>query len=227
MNYASVQQGLEWVRSYLRPYLQVDLSYTTSQEQVVGWRGYVGGVDRNVYYPLEYQYLLDHGQYSFLLSDASFLQMYYRFGEDGLEMARLAYYPAPIRLKATSGDFLDAAERSLERGDDQMFDHLYNWYETIDERRDMPLNVSHLRFDFDKRAQGHAPSHLQFGAIQELRISAEFFPQPIAFVELIRPCLELDAQPIGMDALRHAANNQCQLVERPDSICLRRFPRRA
>lgn len=220
MNFHAVTQGIELARRYLRPMLQVDLSLAMPSTRTVGWRNRVAGINRDVYYPLEYQYLLDRSQYSFLLSDSSFLQMFYRFDDAGLVAARLAYYPAPLRLSVRGDDFLSAAEAMGAAEDSAMFDHLLNWYEAIDERRDLPLNSSHFRFDFDRGAASHPPSHMQFGAIQELRISADHFPLPLAFVELIRPCIS-DMGPIAASDLQHARNHRWVVESPTQCICVR------
>ncbi|MFX4952881.1 DUF2290 domain-containing protein [Acinetobacter baumannii] len=62
----------------------------------ISWRNYRSGILKNLSYPREYQILLDHFQYSFLLKDNSFIQFYYEFDdEDNLVSCRLAYYPVP------------------------------------------------------------------------------------------------------------------------------------
>lgn len=218
-SFASVQQGLEYARSILLPVLQVDRTQVDVNSQTITWHNRVKGINRDAYYPLEYQYLLDKGQYSFLLSDASFLQMYYSFRDNALQSARLAYYPAPLRLRARSEDFLDAAE-SFSELDETMFDHLYNWYEAIEERRDLPLNTSHLRFDFDARAISHAKSHIQFGAIQDVRLSADHYPMPVSFLQAVADCISVTIAGESAE-VGHARNNIFPLPDDYPLLCLR------
>lgn len=216
MRSAQAIHGLEIARSFLRPVIQVDRTLVLAEERCITWTGRVPGVVRDVYYPLEYQYLIDRGQYSFLLTDGSFLQVFYRFNdEDVLQAARLAYFPTPLRLSHRAEDLLDAAENVMD-SNDPIFDHLYNWYEAIDERRDLPLNTSHFRFDYDVRATTHAPAHLQFGAMQEVRIPASNVPLPIAYLEVLISCLGCGAD-MDPRSLAHARNNCLQLA-RPSAL---------
>ncbi|ATS37578.1 MULTISPECIES: DUF2290 domain-containing protein [Xanthomonas] len=203
---AAVQQGMQHVRSVLRPILQVDRAIVGSSG-VITWANRQRGIDRDIYYALEYQYLIDNAQYSFLLQDGSFVQMYYEFSALGLLKARLAYYPPPLRVNARAVDFLSAAESFYETQDgEKIGDHLFNWYEAIEENRDLPLNTSHLRFDFDRGVTSHAPSHIQYGALQDLRLAADCFPMPASFIEILSPMLGLDLDVSSVE-VNHARNN--------------------
>jgi len=216
---AAVRQGLEYAKNVLRPVLQVDRSLVDVGAQVVTWPNRVRGINRDAYYPLEYQFLLDRAQYSFLLTDSSFLQVYYQFEGAVLRAARLAYYPRPMRLNARAEDFLAGAE-SFWDVDEVMGDHLYNWYEAIEERRDLPLNTSHLRFDYDADVISHSKSHLQYGAIQDIRVSADHFPMPVSFIEAVADCLALSLDGVSVE-VGHARNNSFPVKGTYPLVCLR------
>jgi acyl-CoA thioesterase len=47
-----------------------------------------------------------------------------------------------------------------------------------------PSNTSHVRFDYDPEVKAHSPSHLQLSGLHEFRIPANYFPQPLAFIQL-------------------------------------------
>lgn len=185
MRFALVQQGIQHVREQLSNSTQTDNIQVQANDKCISWRGRSSGIQRDIYYPLEYQYLLDRQQYSILLSDASFLQLYYQFDcQDKLKAARLAYFPPPIQTIDSVNDLTDGADAAFEREDELLFEHLYNSVELLDKNGIAPTNTSHIRFDFDKSVQSHAPSHLQFGGIQDFRIPCDFVPQPLAFVQL-------------------------------------------
>ena len=133
---------------------------------------------------------MDTQQYSILLKDSSFFQFYYQFEKSGkLKTARLAYYPKPVQTPHLQEDLLNAGEDALERQDNDLYDHLYNWVELLETDIGRPANTSHFRFDFDSKVISHSKSHLQFGAIQEFRVPANSFPLPVAFIELCSPLL--------------------------------------
>lgn len=191
MNFALACQGLQHAVSYLNSLTQVDNTTTSSSAKYIGWQGRKTGIQKNVYYPIEYQYLLDTQQYSLLLSDSSFFQFYFQFdSEDCLKSSRLAYYPKPVRTSHEEDDLLSAADGALDRQDEDLYNHLFNWVELLETDIGKPANTSHIRFDYDSNVSVHSKSHLQFGAIQELRIPSNSFPLPIAFVEL---CLSMTA----------------------------------
>lgn len=104
MNFHLVSQGLKNAEKYLQKITQINNSVIFAADRTVGWGNRKKGIFKGVYYPLEYQALIDSQQYSFLLSDGSFFQFYYEFSldkEEELKMARLAFYPKPISTKDT------------------------------------------------------------------------------------------------------------------------------
>lgn len=220
MRFALAHQGVLNAVGSLRGILQVDNVEMREADRLITWVGRSAGIVRGVYYPMEYQALLDRQQYSVLLADGSFFQFFYQFDErDRLKAARLAFYPRPMPTSDSMCDVLDAAESAMERNDEDLFEHLYNWTELLEASGRPLTNTSHIRFDYDSSAQGHAVSHLQLGAIQELRVPANFFPQPRAFVQLCqRLCAGLGT--IETDVLRFEVNNVLRLPPPGDVIVL-------
>lgn len=188
MNFAIASQGLNQVATTLFSLTQVNNIAIDRTAKNIGWYGRKPGIQKNVYYPIEYQYLLDTQQYSLLMTDSSFFQFFFDFNDaDELVSARLAYYPCPVKTSHDADTLLDAAEAALDREDNDLYDHLFNWVELLETDIGKPANTSHFRFDFDSKVTAHSKSHLQFGAIQEFRIPANSFPLPAAFIQLCSP----------------------------------------
>lgn len=185
MNFAHIQQGINHALDHLSEITQISNVDIDQDTKCVTWKGRTTGIQRGVYYPFEYQYLLDHQQYSVLLSDASFFQFFYHFNDRGeLKAARLAYYPRPVYTIDSQDSLTEAADAALDRDDNLLFEHLFNWVELLETASNRPANTSHIRFDFDVAVQTHSRSHLQFGGVQNFRIPSDFVPQPLAFVQL-------------------------------------------
>lgn len=182
MKIADVLQSLELIKQSLSQNIQNDLVRHSKEE--VSWIGYRHGIFKNQYYPLEYQWLLDNRQYSYLLSNGAFLQFYYCFDDEGLLSGRAALYPRPIPSNCTEEEIWEAAESSQDM-DNQFSEYLLNVVEEIEMTGIIPPNTSHIRFDYDRKATSHEQSHLQFGGINDIRIPSDFFPTPYAFIELI------------------------------------------
>lgn len=214
MRYAMAAQAVTSTREFLKSVTQVDCISTQPGNRIITWSGRKPGIFKNVYYPLEYQYLIDNHQYSLLLADGSFFQFFYEFDhEDILTKARLAYYPRPISTSDTLETLVTAADEALDRDDEALYEHIFNWVEYMEIQKKSPSNTSHVRFDYDSEVNSHAPSHIQFSGMQELRVPAEFYPLPLTFIELCLPMLTLDhALDIG------AINFECRsrhVLERP------------
>lgn len=160
-----------------------------------------------MYYPMEFQFMLDTQQYSLLLSDQSFFQFYYQFDDnDVLQKARLAYYPMPTNVDVTQEEVIEGAETALDKEDSDIFNHLYNLAELMELHRLTPVNTSHVRFDYDSTCTAHEPAHIQYGGLNDLRLPANFVPQPLAFVELVHPLLRKEDE-IAAARLGHARNH--------------------
>lgn len=190
MNYAMAKQAVLNAKDFLKAITQVDCISCQSQSKTITWSGRKPGILKNVYYPIEYQYLLDNHQYSLLLSNGSFFQFFYEFDQnDTLHKAKLAFYPKPISTSDTVQTLSDAANDALDRDDEILFDHIFNWVEYMEIENKSPSNTSHVRFDYDKEVTSHSKSHIQFSGVQEFRVPAEFYPLPLTFIELCLPML--------------------------------------
>lgn len=190
MRLAHARQGLNNAVTYLSKAIQVQNTMVSEIDRTISWGGRTPGILKGIFYPLEYQFLLDRQQYSVLLSDGSFFQFYYLFDTEGeLRQARLAFFPPPVSTRDSIEDLWDAAEGALDRDDQQLYDHLYNWTEWLEIKQRAPSNTSHIRFDFDRDVTSHCQAHIQFSGVQELRVPADFVPQPLAFVQLCETML--------------------------------------
>jgi hypothetical protein len=217
MRFAHAKQGVINAVAALSHVVQTNNIHVDDNERTISWFNRLSGFQKDLYYPIEYQALLDKQQYSLLLADGSFLQIFYDFaGGDELRSARLALYPQPIDTRVTEEDLLIAAEEALDRQDEELYEHLYNWTELIELKRRLPANTSHIRFDFDSTVVTHSVAHLQLGAIQEFRVPADFFPQPLGFVQLCRTLigggLEIPSPELGFE------RNNVMRVVRPDDL---------
>lgn len=217
MKFSQVQQSINHVLQCLKPVLQANHIEIEDGGSSFSWRNRQTGIGQNIYYPVEYQHLIDTHQYSLLLQDGAFFQFYYRFDDkDKLISGRLAYYPPPIKTIDTVADLLGAAEAAIDREDDALYDHLFNWAELLESNKSVPANTSHIRFDYDPRTVAHEPSHLQFSGINELRLPSNFFPQPYAFIQLVAPLINGINEKNGTH-IGHARNN-CFLLPTVDAL---------
>ncbi len=217
MRFSHAQQGIRHAQDHLSKVTQTGNVQVLQNDKTISWHGRLSGIQRDIYYPLEYQYLLDRHQYSILLSDGSFFQFYYRFdSQEKLKSAKLAYYPRPISIPDSLDDLIVGAEAALERDDDLMYEHLYNTVELLEKNGVIPTNTSHIRFDYDYRAQSHAASHLQLGGIQDFRIPSNFVPQPLAFVQLCESLI-CGCDEFALAHINFAKNNHLE-TEKPSQI---------
>jgi hypothetical protein len=213
-------QGLNNTQAHLAPIIQVNNIQINQGERIISWKGSTPGIIKGVYYPLEYQFLLDRHQYSLLLSDGSFFQFFYQFdNNDDLVRAKLAFYPAPVPTRDSNDEISEAAEQALDRGEEALYEHLYNWTELMEIRGKLPSNTSHVRFDFDRDVTTHSKSHLQFGGVQEFRVAASFFPQSLAFVQLCESLLA-GVGPLAAAQMGFERNHPLSLVRPSSLICL-------
>jgi hypothetical protein len=211
MKHADVTQSIEHIRSALSAWIQADLVVISKQE--ISWRDYRTGVFSNEYYPLEYQWLLDHRQYSFLLRDSSFLQFYYAFDDAGILSARAALYPKPLSIKVSEDELFNAAEIAQDMEEQELSDHFLNVVEEMEKRSIYPSNTSHVRFDFDREVRSHSKAHIQFGGLNDVRIEADFVPMPYAFVEIIASAFQGFQLSHDAKAQAHSRNKALRKVE--------------
>lgn len=210
MNYSDVRQSLNHVVEILSPIVQQKLIDFDDLQTTISWYKRESGVYDKVYYPVEYQKLVDRHQYSIILNDGSFFQFYYHFNRNILISAKLAYYPVPTGCKSDLDEILDIADTALDKEDEHLFQHLFNWNDLLSIGKHFPINTSHIRFDYDSSVESHEPSHLQFGGVNKLRLPADFYPLPYAFVILVYDLL--DGCDIQLSQhISHARNNKLKL----------------
>lgn len=213
MKIADIAHSLLNVERLLQRDIQTKLVLTTQNS--ISWRGYKPGILNNMYYPMEYQWLLDNQQYSYLLSNGAFLQFYYLFNGDGkLKSGRAALYPRPISSNSTPSDIYKAAEDAISTENDDLGDYLLNIVEEFELTGVTPSNTSHLRLDFDASVETHDCAHIQFGGMNNIRISANFFPTPYGFIEIIADALSDLEHPIVFDSghIAHANRNSLHKI---------------
>ena len=132
-------------------------------------------------YARTYERLLNESQYTFLLIDNSFIQLYFFWDKAGLKNARLAYYPVPVRI---TEDQQDLEEYIAETGIDileEFYLGLSSWMELgID-----VVNTSELRVDYDRDVESHAPCHLQLSSLNNIRIDFDRLINPLIFWDWI------------------------------------------
>lgn len=182
MDFRSVSLSLEKISSlYKNKILTTNFCANAS---LVSWNNYIPLINKRYSYLWEYQYLLNERQYSFLLSDNSFFQFFYEFDNAGaIKKAKLAYYPYPIissSAKKIEDLFAIYELLGLDISDE-------SWIEMLRES-DSDIRIgrtSHFRMDFDLKADSHDKSHLQYSALNELRISSKVVLNPFVFIHSV------------------------------------------
>lgn len=150
--------------------------------QIISWNNYKSGILKNLSYPREFQILLDNFQYSFLLKDNSFIQFYYEFDNDeNLKSCRLAYYPVPKFCDEKLDDF----ESYSESCNEWLAEFYYDVMIDMMQNDRSIFNNSHLRFDYDSTVTSHSKCHLQFGGINDFRITSKYIVSPFCFFHKI------------------------------------------
>jgi hypothetical protein len=111
------------------------------------------------------------GQYSFLLSDSSALQLQYRFANNGENLlgARLAFYKQPVGFAEESEGPSPAKEQIVPL---EEYSRPVEW----------------IRLDFDPMAARpviHPAAHFHVGGLTDARIAVCGVPTPRQFIEFI------------------------------------------
>lgn len=169
----------------------------------ISWARYEPGIYTDLAYHEEYRKLIDKGQYSILLKDQSFIQLYYSFDKQAIKKARLAYYPNPYDLSDidyTNDEITELMEGGMSHED------------IIGSLK--PKHHTHLRIDYDGAVKTHSKTHLQFSAINTLRIDMEYCLLPMAFLNFIienfYPSVYEQVNKIQsyIQSVKHANNNK-------------------
>ncbi|WP_299791437.1 DUF2290 domain-containing protein [uncultured Shewanella sp.] len=182
MDKKSISSNIEQVCTYFKKIIISDLNINNTMGQTISWNNYQAGIDKAVCYQREYQKLLDNQQYSILFVDSSFIQLFYKFDDKGdLELARLAYYPHPKKMEESSEDLFDYAENASE----PMQNIYLEMIDLLDDDEEIFSNNSHIRFDYDCNVKSHSKAHLQFGGINDFRITTSKIISPFIFLDSI------------------------------------------
>lgn len=156
--------------------LIIDVNYCMVGNSIT-WSDYTSGIHNHVNYYYEYRWIIDHRQFSLLLTDGGALQFYYHFEGDELLSSRQCYYPPPLH------GVEDYGELDLEMSLDDMLSVSIKADEAPPRYR--AKYWSHIRMDFDSRATSHDPSHLQYSAANLFRIPVDKVLSPFVFVDMV------------------------------------------
>ncbi|WP_104204600.1 DUF2290 domain-containing protein [Billgrantia saliphila] len=214
----AVEQSLNSIGKLYGDILADSRVYKKDRE--ISWYYYSAGIAKRVCYPREYQLLIDAQQFSFLLTDGSFFQFYYSFYDGGdLKKARLAFYPAPMLIEEKQ----DEIETYIDTASEALSEVYFSMLEDIDSGSGFyPGKNSHLRVDYDHEVVSHSKLHLQFGALNEFRLSAKSICLPFGFFTMILRSLysdwyvSLSARSGFRDAVRHSYNRKTCVDEHED-----------
>lgn len=166
----------------------LDSNFQISNHKV-SWENYHPGIHKGFAYAAVYQKLIDQRQYSFLLSDNSFFQVFFEWDNDKLLKAKLAYYPTPVKITGALDSLLESAEFS---GVD-LLEELYFGAEAWVTRGIDIVNTSYLRLDYDSGVETHSKCHVQIASLNELRITSKYLLNPFNFFTWIVEHLKFPA----------------------------------
>ncbi|MBS3799087.1 DUF2290 domain-containing protein [Pseudoalteromonas sp. BDTF-M6] len=179
MDFQYIERALRDINSHYSSIL-LESNHIKENSQIT-WPNYRAGIFSKTVYGSEYQKLIDSKQYSFLLFDKSFIQMFYEISGQEITKAKLAYYPVPLKISNAYNDILESAEES---GLDIMEDLFFGVESWVDKGIDV-VNTSHIRLDYDSKVDSHSKCHLQVGAINDIRIDSEKLLNPFIFFDWI------------------------------------------
>lgn len=164
----------------------LDTNYIIDKN-IVSWPNYQPGIDKSLVYAGEYQKNIDRRQFSFLLYDKSFFKFYFEWSKKDLIKAKIAFYPAPVKISG----LLDQLAESAESSGLDLLEELYYGAEFWITRGIDVVNTSCIRIDFDSQAKSHAKCHIQIESINELRISSKYLFNPFIFFDWVSSHLDL------------------------------------
>jgi hypothetical protein len=79
------------------------------------------------------------------------------------------------------------------------------------------FNNSHLRFDYDSKVTSHSKCHLQFGGINNFRLTSKFIVSPFCFFhKIINDFFKKDFQHDFINFANHSRNNKIYFEEETD-----------
>lgn len=223
MNIRQISQSLKNIESIFSKIILT--SNYHKHGNCISWNNYKSGILKNLSYPREFQILLDHSQYSFLLKDNSFIQFYYEFNTDNkLKSCRLAYYPTPKFSDENLQDF----ETYSETCNEWLSEFYYDVMMDMMQNDRSIFNNSHLRFDYDSVVSSHSKCHLQFGGINDFRLTSKYIVSPFCFFhKIINDFFKKDFQPEFFQSqdfinfANHSRNNKIYFEEENDIFLIK------
>lgn len=158
-----VFQELEKIKRIYRS-LILTTNYIKRSDSEICWPGYIPGIDKRLY-AREYETLVQGQQYSFLLSDdMGFIQFYFRFDNENITKAKMAYYPYPVKLKEEVEDFEDyTTDYNDSIGDYVLEEFYYDIWNLLSSELAIPLKGRELSDELSR-------------VIHELNISIDKIP---------------------------------------------------
>lgn len=192
----------------------------------ISWEKYHHYVGKRAYVR-QYEHLLSSRQYSFLLRDGSFFQFFYDFKASGkINAARLAFYPAPMESQKYNEVMTALNDIGLDV--DWSDDFLIEYYSDSDALVQVE-NLSHVRIDYDSSVTSHSKGHMQYGALNSLRIATKHIVSPFVFFDFIVRSVHADDYKVYSEKRGFSAfllnerkeHNLYQLNEKCDTLHLK------
>lgn len=110
MNFRNINADIDQIKVCYKDIILDTL--VTSKNNIISWGNYSPGISKKMY-AKEFEELKSNRQYSFLLKNNGFIQIYYDFSDGKLNKAKLAYYPYPVILRENVEEienYFDTAE---------------------------------------------------------------------------------------------------------------------
>jgi hypothetical protein len=95
MSIEDIKTDIEHIQSSFKDLILDNL--IKIDNSTISWNNYITGISKNMYAE-EFEELVNNRQYSYLLKNKGFIQIYFNFKNNRLLKAKLAYYPYPVFL---------------------------------------------------------------------------------------------------------------------------------
>lgn len=149
MNLEEVFDELKKIEKVYRE-LILTTNYVKINDSEISWGYYKPGIEKKLY-AREYEVLVQNKQYSFLLAeDIGFIQFYFKFLDNRLKKAKLAYYPYPVKVKEAVNDLEDYYDST---GDLVLEEFYYDIWNLLSSELAIPLKDRDISDDVMKFVQ--------------------------------------------------------------------------
>lgn len=177
----NVRSDLNAIRERFQKFISTT-NYAISNNEV-SWNNYVSGIYNGVNYLKEYKSVVQGRQYSFYFNDGKIFQFFYGFENGEVKKARLCVLPPPIDIPENAPEWIEEVmDYSLLFGDELAED---------DDRKPYRAHAwSHIRLDFDDAVDSHEAGHIQFGALNKIRLPSEHLLLPFSFFVFVLRAIE-------------------------------------